>query len=191
MKNIAQFPKDLTRHSRELSEYIKHKAPRIVGIEGKKHFQSSFERGGFTDAYFVPWKKSKRQNPSSLWYGFSRRAKSQLPAGHPRRWAAKRPYKKRKTSPITNFSPAATRRTTLVGEARNLADSIKYRVSTAKTTFSSNLPYAKIHNEGGTIKVFGRKTARLPQRKFMGASIKLNAIVKQKFNRDIKRIMEN
>lgn len=43
----------------------------------------------------------------------------------------------------------------------------------------SDLPYAKIHNEGLIGKAFGKRTFKMPKRQFMGDSYNLNEKVKK------------
>lgn len=49
----------------------------------------------------------------------------------------------------------------------------KGRVSFRQTTISSKLPYSAIHNEGLDGIAFGKYPFKMPQRKFMGESQKL------------------
>jgi phage gpG-like protein len=49
----------------------------------------------------------------------------------------------------------------------------KGRVSLRRTVISSKLPYSAIHNEGLMCKAWGKHPFKMPQRKFMGESQKL------------------
>ena len=173
-----------------LQRYVERDMPRIIGIESANFFSENFDRQGFLDNGLKKWKKPKRTDPNSPWYGFQYRARTKLPSNHPRRRGAKKPYKPRKANPITNFSPAATKKPTLVNTGR-LANSIDFRIiSPKKVEIYSDVPYAAVHNYGGTIKIFGRKTTRVPQRRFMGPSAELNRKIKKIIEQDIKRIMK-
>ncbi|WP_044203880.1 phage virion morphogenesis protein [Flammeovirga sp. OC4] len=189
-KHIFKLELDLKQHSKAIETYLKKDAPRKMGIEAKKHYRKSFDDGGFTDSYLEKWKPAKRTNSNSVWYGFEYRAKSTPPDSHPKRWKAKKGYEARKPNAITNYSPAATKRTTLVGTASTLKNSIKYRSGNGEVRIFSTVHYAKLHNEGGTIKVFGKTTRRLPQRKFMGKSNKLNARIKFIIKKDINQLLK-
>ncbi|ANQ49604.1 hypothetical protein MY04_4787 [Flammeovirga sp. MY04] len=189
-KHIFKLELDLKRHSKEIQTYLNRDAPRIMGIEAKKHYKKSFQDSGFTDSYLQKWKPAKRTNPKSVWYGFDYRAKSTPPDNHPKRWKSKKAYEARKPNAITNFSPAATRRKTLVGNTSALMNSIRYRSGEGFVKIYTNIPYAKVHNEGGKIKVFGKASVNLPKRQFIGKSNKLNAKVKLMIKKDLNKILK-
>ncbi|HSW64964.1 MAG TPA: phage virion morphogenesis protein [Dissulfurispiraceae bacterium] len=173
---------------RRLHRYMENRVPRIVGTEAVNHFKESFDNQAFTDLNPSAWKPAKRTRPYSPWFGFEAGARTRVPANHPRR-GGKGKYKARKPNPITNYSPAAIRRKTLSGATGDLRDSIQYRIEGNSVFVFSNLPYAQVHNTGGNISVFGRKTTRLPQRQFIGQSIKLTARVKHLVMKDINIVL--
>lgn len=174
-----------------LKRYIEHEVPIIIGTEAVKHFQQSFYDEGFTDGNLIKWKPSKRKDSTSQWYGFLYRATTPLPSNHPRRKGSKKKYKPRKTNPITNFSRAATKWKTLTGYTGDLKDSIKFKkVSYNTVIIYSDLPYAKVHNEGGYINVFGKKRVRLPKRQFIGKSAKLVDKLQDMIMKDINNILK-
>lgn len=173
-----------------LKHYLKQDAPIIIGTEAVKHFQQSFYDEGFTDSYLIKWKPSKRKDSKSQWYGFLYRATTPLPNNHPRRKGSKIKYKPRKSNPITNFSRAATKWKTLSGYTGDLKDSLKYKKTISGVVVFSDLPYAKVHNEGGYIKVFGKKRVRLPKRQFMGLSAKLQNKLRYIIIKDIIKILK-
>lgn len=173
-----------------IEKFLNKDAAHIIGQEAVNHFRQSFDDEGFTDVSLVKWKPSKRKNAQSVWYGFDYRARSVAPENHARRWKAKQPYKARKKNPITNFSPAATKWKTLKGRTGDLRESIEYTVkSKFDVLVHSKLPYSKIQNQGGQIKVFGKKTVFLPARQFLGKSIKLKARIKFEINKEIRAIL--
>lgn len=157
---------------RKFKKFLEKDVPRIVGVEVKKHFEESFRKGGFTDRGLKKWAKPKRTDSNSSWYGFEYGSK------------AKRPGRKSKKGSVTNYSNAATKRKTLIGDVPELMNSITYQISRNKVVLISDRPYSKIHNEGGKIKVFGKATARMPQRQFMGESqamrIKISETIRRK-----------
>lgn len=173
-----------------LKRYIAKEAPVIMGTEAVKYFQQSFYDEGFTDDYLIKWKPSKRKDSSSQWYGFLYRATTSLPSNHPRRKGCKKKYKPRKVTPITNFSRAATKWNTLTGNTGDLKESITYKRTTYGVVVYSDLPYAKAHNEGGYINVFGKKRVRLPKRQFIGKSAKLENKLRYMLIKDIRNILK-
>lgn len=186
---VTQFTHHIRQQSAAIKNYINNKAPRIAGIEAMNHFKKSFMDEGFTDMNLVKWKPAKRLNPNSPWYGFLANARTRTPDNHPKRRDAQGKYKPRKPKPITNYSPAATKRRTLSGATGDLKESLQYTTAKAQVTISSNLPYAKVHNEGGKISVFGRKSVTVPRRQFIGDSLKLRAKIKFIINNDIKKLL--
>lgn len=171
-----------------LKRYIKRDLPRIVGIEAVNHFKNSFDKQGFTDKSLAKWKNAKRRDPNSKWYGFEYRSTAKLPANHPRRKGTIKKYKARKETPITNYSPAATKRKILSGSTGDLKESLEYQIQPGRVIVSSNLPYAEIQNEGGTAQIFGKKTFKMPKRQFMGKSQQLDKTIERLLDEDLKRI---
>jgi phage gpG-like protein len=49
-------PEELRAAADQIEKLFKEDAPRIIGIEGKKHFQESFVNEGFTDEKLEKWK---------------------------------------------------------------------------------------------------------------------------------------
>ncbi len=187
--HFQEFKQHIKNLSPKLRQYTSKDAPRVAGIEAVNHFKQSFQNEGFIDSYLEKWKKSQRTNPDSKWYGFLAGAKTPKPNNHPSRNGTKKPYKARKESPVTNYSPAATKRKTLIGASGDLSNSIEYRIAPRKAFIFSNLPYARVHNEGGTVRVFGRKTVKLPKRQFIGDSKVLDTKIKKALSKDIERIL--
>lgn len=185
-----KFQGHFKKMSSRMARYMEHDLPRIIGTEAVNHFKKSFDDEGFTGSSLDKWKPAKRTKPSSQWYGFQYKARTRLPNNHPRRRKAKGPYKPRKPNPITNYSPAATKRRTLTGQTGDLKESIDYRRQGDKIVIYSDQPYADVHNRGGQIKVFGKKTVSLPQRQFIGDSPKLNAKITREIQRDLNRIFK-
>lgn len=136
-----------------------------VGVESENHFKESFQNEGFTDDHLIKWKEVERRKPHSPWHGFQ--------LGNNK-----------------NFSPAATKRKILTGNTMNLSESITYRKNGRRVIITAGTKYAKIHNEGGSFKVFGKTPATMPQRQFMGDSKvlrdKINKTVKNHINRLMK-----
>lgn len=150
-------------------EYLrKHKGDiaREIGNEAVRHFKENFRQEGFVDNGLHRWKEVKRRDPSSPWYGFEYR-------GQRRQKGKGKPKQK------TNFSQAATQRRILTGSSGELQDSLRYKVNPASganvsISITSDKPYAVVQNEGGPIKVFGKASAIVPARPFVGNSKELN-----------------
>lgn len=66
-----------------------------------------------------------------------------------------------------------------------LRRSVKAKIAGNKILFSSSLPYASIHNLGGTIIRKGGKAVNMPQRQFLGAHGQVNDLVKRVVTRHI------
>lgn len=69
----------------------------------------------------------------------------------------------------------------------DLGRSIEYRTNGRETVVYSDLPYSRIHNEGGFA---GRnRKVRIPKRQFMGESPNLNKAILTRLNRSIMQIL--
>ncbi|MCT4559820.1 MAG: hypothetical protein N4A41_00430 [Crocinitomicaceae bacterium] len=176
----ADFKK-IYRFINSLERYLKEDVYTVIGVEAVNHFQDSFHNQGFTDKGLRKWKDVKRRQPSSSWYGFQYKSKVRRPG-----------TKQRKDGAITNFSPAATKRPILSGTTQELLNSIEFRSypSQKRVVIFSDVEYAKIHNEGGPMRVFGKGNAIMPKRKFIGESQVLIRKIQRKVDRDINHIIK-
>lgn len=186
MSDFSKLFKKLER----LENYLRTQAPTIIGVEAVNHFKESFDNQGFTDKSLVKWKDVKRRDPKSVWHGFSYGATSKVPGNHPKRKGAKRPYKQRKEGAATNFSPTATKTKILHSQKNNLKESIKYTRTPNGVRVTASGAYAKLINEGGAMKVFGKTPAKMPKRQFMGPSKVLNKKITQELKKDIRNILK-
>lgn len=171
---------DLEQKLKRVERYLTKDVYRIIGVEAVKWFKQSFVNEGFTDKSLKKWKDVKRRDSKSGWYGFKYGA------------TAKRPgQQKRSKDSMTNFSKAATKRKVLSGETKELKNSIQYKVNAGsrKVIVFSDKVYAEIHNDGGKVKVFGKATAKMPQRQFMGKSEMLREKLEKIIQEDIYKIM--
>ncbi len=130
----------------------------IAGTEAENHFKESFDNEGFTDSSLEKWKSVKRTDKNSGWYGFQYKSKQ------------KRPGRKSKKGSITNFSKARTKAPVLSGDTQELMNAITYQRRGWALVFGNPKEYAKIINDGGKMKIFGKHGATMPSRKFMGNS---------------------
>ena len=179
MANFSEINKELN----QIAKFVDVKAKEVIGTEAVKHFQKNFEKQSFDDK---PWEDVKRRDSFSTWYGFQYGAKQKKPANHPSRRNAKRPYKPRKSNPITNFAKVATKTDILSSQRSELENSIGYKIQGKSIVIFSDKPYAKIHNEGGKVKVFGKSTAMIQKRQFIGYSSKLEKRIIQKLSQKFK-----
>lgn len=84
-----------------------------------------------------------------------------------------------------------TTRGILIGKGTGLLrKSIDYRKKGKWSVVinTGNLKYAKIHNEGGMGRAFGKYPFKMPKRQFIGYSGKLNRQIISSFSSKIKRI---
>lgn len=162
MKNLTEFNRKL----KQLINFIKIDLPHIVGTEAINHYKQSFIDEGFTDKTLMKWQNVKRRDPSSKWYGFS-------------------PYTKK------HFSVAATTRKILSGiNAEGLYESINFKTEQDRIIIYSDKPYAKVHNEGGTAKIFGKKLFQMPKRQFIGKSYMLDEKIEKSITKKIDKILK-
>lgn len=177
--------------NREVKRFLKNDLPRIAGKMGEDEFRENFVRQGFRNNGVTPWPEVKRRKADSPWYGFQYKGerRTSLRIKKDRKTGK---YVRSKKQRKLNFSLAATRRNILVGPGSNLMNSIKVREATpARVIIGSDLPYSEVHNEGGTIKVFGKKTVKVPKRQFMGESRELMDELDKKLLERIDTIVDS
>lgn len=167
------------RKLRALEDFLKNDVPHIVGVEAQRHFRDSFRNQGFTDKGLKKWPEVKRRKADSSWYGFKYGSKTKRPG-----------RKRKKPDSITNYSPSATKRPILTGDTMELQNSITYRVGRNKVVLISDKKYAKPQNEGASIRVFGKSSAKLPARKFMGNSHVLVETLRNQFITRSRKILD-
>lgn len=110
---------------------------------------------------------------------------------------------------------------TLLSSRNHLFSSIEYRPGNGEVTIYNNVPYAAIHNEGGTINLPGRQqvlhftgkgrftsknakkakyaqkanvgahTVNMPKRQFIGESHELTEKIDKKFESEIRQILKS
>ena len=180
---MADFS-DINKELERVSKFVNTKAKEVIGTEAVKYFTERFELQ--KDIHGKAFKEVKRRDSSSVWNGFQYRAKQKKPSNHPSRKGVKRAYKPRKSNPITNYAKVATKTDILSSQRSELENSIRYRLAGTSIIIFSDVPYAKIHNEGGKIKVFGKSTAILPKRQFIGYSKELEKRIITKLNQKFK-----
>ena len=91
-----------------------------------------------------------------------------------------------------NFSRAATKRGILIGPGADLMNSIRVvESSPVRIAVGTDLPYAGVHNEGGTIRIFGKKKVKVARRQFIGESRELLEELEKTMLERIDRIVDS
>ena len=162
--------------------------PRYIGKEAVDHFSENFDKQGFVNNGLQPWRDVKRRDPNSKWYGFEYRGE-RVTYKISKKGKGKVGYKNAGKNK-TNFSAAATKREILNGSTHELQRSLRYTATQGKATIISDKPYAKLQNEGGPMKVFGRSGPVMPARPFVGESKELNAKIKTIIDREVNKLFK-
>lgn len=181
--------KILKRKIKEVERWVRDDLPRQAGKTAVDHFRENFVREGFMDGGVKKWKEVKRRMPSSGWYGFEYKGEKRdsYTFARDRKTGKTRKAKNQKR---LNFSKAATVRKILNGRTHELQDSIRYNVVPQGVEILSDKPYAEVQNNGGDIRVFGRRTAKLPARPFIGHSQELDAKIEDIIEKGMGRILK-
>jgi phage gpG-like protein len=175
---------------KKVIRYVEKDLPRIAGKMAVDEFRENFHRQGFRNNGITRWPDVKRRDKNSPWYGFQYKGEKRTSVRFVRdRKTGK--TRRSKTQKKLNYSNAATKRGILIGPGANLMNSITEKErSKDKVVIGSDLPYAAVHNEGGTIKVFGKAVRKLPKRQFIGESRELMDELQKKYLADIDRITD-
>lgn len=175
---------------KKVIRYVEKDLPRIAGKMAVDEFRENFHRQGFRNNGITRWPDVKRRDKNSPWYGFQYKGEKRTSVRFVRdRETGK--TRRSKTQKKLNYSNAATKRGILIGPGANLMNSITEKErSKDKIVIGSDLPYAAVHNEGGTIKVFGKAVQKLPKRQFIGESRELMDELQKKYLADIDRITD-
>lgn len=179
----------ISERLRKAVRLIETDLPRIVGKVARDHYQDNFRKGGFVDGGLHPWKDVKRRDAKSEWYGFEYRGEKRTSykfKRDPKTGKTRRTEKQAKL----NYSPTATTRPVLLSKRMELMRSITNHSGRGQAVITSDKPYAAVHNDGGTIKVFGKHPVRLPQRQFIGESRELNQQIMQLAAQELDRILK-
>lgn len=148
----------------EVEDFAHEKVYKVVAEEAVDHFKESFRKEGFTDETLQKWPDVKRRDDKSEWYGFQ-------------------PGNKK------NFSSSRAVANILTDKG-DLGDAITWRKEPGKVIVSNDKPYARVHNYGGTAKIFGKKSFTMKQRRFMGPSKALTIKINDKITREITNILK-
>ena len=175
--------KELERRMTQINRWVERDLPRQVGVMAVNHFKRNFELEGFQNGSLSKWKEVKRRDPSSPWYGFLYKGENRKKVPYKLTKRGKRSKSQRKL----NFSQAATQ-WNILHNSGELADSIRYEAGPACVTITSDKPYAAVQNNGGMIKVFGKRSVKLPARPFVGESKELNEQIDRLIDKKINEL---
>ena len=158
---------DFAEHRKILKqiESFKPKLEKLVeaaGILATNHFTRSFKDGGFTDESFSPWKKRKR--------GVDTYKRGRGKGG--------------------SIKSLNIDRGILIGKggAGRLFKSIRSkRFGSLSVKIYTDVPYARIHNDGLMGKAWGKHSFKMPKRQFIGYSGKLNRTIIAFLDKNIKK----
>lgn len=184
IKNLSE---ELRARLAEVNKVLRSDLPKVIGHEAREHFTDNFRRGGFVDGGLKRWPDVKRRDPSSPWYGFEYRGERRTSYAFRRDRVTGKTYKAKKQKRL-NYSPAATKHAPLTSKRNRLMNSIHARTRGMSAVVYTAVPYARVHNEGGEAKVFGKRSFTMPKRQFMGHSAQLDKKVKAEIERRIDAI---
>ena len=156
---LAQLKKQIENRLDAVKTYVDRDVPDVIGAEAKAEFERNFEKESFDGK---KWQDVKRRDPNSPWYGHSGQTGKKSNS--------------RKSAKI------------LSGETGELKEATTWRKEGNSVIISNDKPYAKVHNEGGTAKIYGKKPFTMPRRQFIGATPKLIDNIIDKINRDLTKI---
>lgn len=164
-KNNTAAPQALIR---EFEKFCSSGALRIIEQEAMNHFEDSFRFQGFTDKNFERW---------------------------PERKPPKRNGKRIKGKALERWREKDRGRAILMGDVKrtkgvHMANSIVSDVNEAekRTSIILDKPYAQVHNGG--LKAGRPPGFMMPQRRFIGPSVKLEEKIHAKIEKEITKIMK-
>jgi phage gpG-like protein len=170
MKSISDLCRDFDKAKRNL-QTLNNDVPRIIGVIAVKTTRDNFNKQGFDSGFGVSqWQKRSPNTDKSYSQGRKKKGKSRY-----------------KGSVFSASNP-------ILVQTGNLKNGVTYKVSGKTVYVGVNLklvPYAKIHNEGGMIKAFGKFMVKMPRRKFIGFSQKLDAAIKKEVDVKIKSVFQS
>ena len=178
--------KMLERRMAQINHWIERDLPRQVGVMAVNHFKRNFQLEGFLNGSLSKWKEVKRRDPSSPWYGFLYKGENRKKVPYKLTKKGKRSKSQRKL----NFSQAATQ-WNILHNSGELQDSLRYEPGPACVTITTDKPYAAVQNDGGMIKVFGKRAVKLPARPFVGESKELNERISRLIDDKINQLFNS
>lgn len=187
---LNNLPGDLRRCLKAISQTIGRDLPMVIGKTAVDHFRENFRLGGFVNGGLHKWTDVKRRDPKNPWYGFEykREKRTSLRLTRDRKTGKTKRAARQK---LLNFSQTATIRAPLSSKRMELYNSLRYYCRQNEAIIATDKPYAQVQNEGGPIKIFGKRPARITARPFMGQSRELDEKVGEEINKRIDRILNN
>lgn len=175
----------------EVKKFLQKDLPRIVGKMAVDEFRENFRRQGFRNNGVTPWKEVKRRDPQSSWYGFQYKGERRTSVSLVKDRKTGKMVRAKKQRKL-NFSRAATKRGILIGPGADLMNSIRVvESSPVRIAVGTDLPHAGVHNEGGTIRIFGKKKVKVARRQFIGESKELLKELEKTMLERIDRIVDS
>lgn len=175
----------------EVGKFLRKDLPRIAGKMAVDEFRENFRRQGFRNNGVTPWKEVKRRDPQSPWYGFQYKGERRTSVSLVKDRKTGKMVRSKKQRKL-NFSRAATKRGILIGPGADLMNSIRVvESSPVRIAVGTDLPYAGVHNEGGTIRIFGKKKVKVARRQFIGESRELLEELEKTMLERIDRIVDS
>lgn len=194
MADLNDLENDLSSMESQMSELNK-RFPSIIGVESVKIIQQNFDKQGYDSGQGVT-KWQKRSPATDKAYDYNRTKKYRTPKLK-KKSTHKNPYK---GSVYSSKNP-------ILVQTGNLKDAESYRVSGNQIEIGvfprvrsvggksiNAVNYAKIHNEGGKIKAWGKKKVRMPKRQFQpkpgeAANPKIRKAILDKWQFEEEKIM--
>lgn len=181
---------DLIKKLNELNRFLNDgSVQRVVGTEAVKHYKQSFQDEAFSNnaERDEPWEDVKRRDKDSPWYGFNYKGdkRTSVRIARNRNGTTRRAKRQKRL----NYSAAATTRKILSGSTKELCNSIRFTYG-RNVVIRSDKPYAQVQNDGGKIQVFGKGSAKLPSRRFIGRSRMLILKCNRNLSARINKIMQ-
>ena len=158
-----QLSKKLEKYRFDIEAFLDDKAMRIIEAEGTTHFNDSFINQGFTDRTLAKWKTRKPPK------GLKGKALD--------KWEQKNKGRSILVSHTTDT------------KGGHLKDSISAEISGDSVLFSSDKPYAAVHNDG--LQAGRAPGFTMPQRQFIGPSEALENKIIDKLTREIINIFNS
>ncbi len=163
-KMSTTLDKLLELKAKEIQAYIKKDAPRVIAKLATDHARESFSNQGYTDTTLEPWVDVKRRHIDNAAKGKNGKPLKKQAASY--------------TRPI------------LIGETRELKNSIRTIAQNDSVEIGSDKPYAEAHNWGTTTAGRNNKVT-IPQRQFIGNSTQLRNWIKRKLTGDMRKILNS
>lgn len=173
----------------QTQRWIEHDLPVVVGNTAVKHFKDNFNQEGFVDNGVHKWPDVKRRDSTSKWYGFNYKGEKRTSVAFSRSKKTGKTYRSKKQKKL-NFSSAATR-WKILHNSGELKDSIIAQPYFRGVRISSDKAYAEVQNNGGTIRVFGKGSAHIPARPFIGDSKELKEKIDKIVDDGLEKIFKD